>query len=73
MSVKSDLIKFEINKMNMITNVSLKNLGVVRTCEIKSLEEINFKIVTLQRIKENLGEFGMNVRETELEEKNEIL
>ena len=47
MSVKSDLIKYEINKMNMITNVSLKNLGVVRTCEIKSLEEINFKIVTL--------------------------
>ena len=47
MSVKSDLIKYEINKMNMITNVSLKNLGVVTTCEIKSLEEINFKIVTL--------------------------
>ena len=47
MSVKSDLIKYEINKMNMITNVSLKNLGVVRKCEIKSLEETNFKIVTL--------------------------
>ena len=61
MSVKSDLIKYEINKMNMITNVSLKNLGVVRTCEIKSLEETNFKIVTLQRIKENLCEFVMNV------------
>ena len=61
MSVKSDLINYEISKMNMITNVSLKNLGVVRTCEIKSLEETNFKRVTLQRIKENLGEFGMNV------------
>ena len=46
-SVKSDLIKYETNKMNMITNVSLKNLGVVRTREMKSLEEINFKIVML--------------------------
>ena len=61
MSVKSDLIKYEINKMNMITNVSLKNLGVVRTREMKSLEEINFKIAMLQRIKENLEEVGMNV------------
>ena len=45
----------------MITNVSLKNLGVVRTREMKSLEEINFKIAMLQRIKENLEEVGMNV------------
>ena len=61
MSVKSDLIKYQINKMNMITNVSLKNLGVVRTREMKGLEEINFKIAMLQRIKENLEEVGMNV------------
>ena len=61
MSVKSDLKKYEINKMNMITNVSLKNLGVVRTGEMKSLEEISFKIAMLQRIKENLEEVGMNV------------
>ena len=45
----------------MITNVSLKNLGVVRTREMKGLEEINFKIAMLQRIKENLEEVGMNV------------
>ena len=45
----------------MITNVSLKNLGVVRTGEMKSLEEISFKIAMLQRIKENLEEVGMNV------------
>ena len=45
----------------MITNVSLKNLGVVRTREMKGLEEINFKIAMLQRIKEKLEEVGMNV------------
>ena len=45
----------------MITNVSLKNLGVVRTREMKGLEEISFKIAMLQRIKENLEEVGMNV------------
>ena len=59
--------------MNVITNESLKVLNVVKTYEMKNLEEINFKTVVLERIKKNLEEFKMNVLETELKEKIEIV
>ena len=59
--------------MNVITNESLEVLDVVKTYEMKNLEEINFKTVVLERIKKNLEEFKMNVLETELEEKIEIV
>ena len=71
---KSDLIKYETNRINMITNESLEDLDVIRTHEMKTLEEINFKIVMLERIKNNLEEFEMNnILETELKERIEIL
>ena len=59
--------------MNVITNESLKVLNVVKTYEMKNLEEIDFKTVVLERIKKNLEEFKMNVLETELKEKIEIV
>ena len=40
--------KYEINRIYIITNESLKGLHVVRTHEMKNLEEINFKIVMLE-------------------------
>ena len=71
---KSDLIKYETNRINMITNESLEDLDVIRTHEMKTLEEINFKIVILEGIKKNLEEFEMNnILETELKERIEIL
>ena len=59
--------------MNVITNESLEVLDVVKTYEMKNLEEINFKTVVLERIKKNLEEFKMNVLETELKGKIEIV
>ena len=59
--------------MNVITNESLEALDVVKTYEMKNLEERNFKTVVLERIKKNLEEFKMNVLETELKEKIEIV
>ena len=53
-SEKSDLIKYEINKTNVITNESLEDLDAVRIYEMKNLEEINLKIVMLERTKNNL-------------------
>ena len=53
-SEKSDLIKYEINKTNVITNESLEDLDAVRIHEMKNLEEINLKIVMLERTKNNL-------------------
>ena len=53
-SEKSDLIKYEINKTNVITNESLEDLDAVRIHEMKNLEEINLKIVILERTKNNL-------------------
>ena len=35
-SAKSDLVKCEINRINMITNESLEDLDVVRTHEMKN-------------------------------------
>ena len=55
--------------MNVITNESLEVLDVVKTYEMKNLEETNFKTVLLERIKKNLEEFKMNILETELKEK----
>ena len=72
-SAKSNLIKYEINRINMISNKSLEQLDVVRTSEMKNLEEINFKIVIIERKKNNLKEFKMNVLDTELKEKIETL
>ena len=40
---------------------------------MKNLEEMNFKIVMLERIKNNLEEFKINILETELKEKIELL
>ena len=58
----------------MITNESLEDFDVIRTHEMKTLEEINFKIVMLERIKNNLEEFEMNdILETELKERIGIL
>ena len=58
----------------MITSESLEDFDVIRTHEMKTLEEINFKIVMLERIKNNLEEFEMNdILETELKERIEIL
>ena len=57
----------------MITNESLEELCVVRKQEMKNLEEINFKIVMLETRKNKLEEFEMNILETELKEKIEIL
>ena len=58
----------------MITKESLEDLDVIRTHEMKTLEEINFKIVMLEGIKKNLEEFEMNnILETELKERTEIL
>ena len=58
----------------MITKESLEDLDVIRTHEMKTLEEINFKIVMLEGIKKNLEEFEMNnILETELKERIEIL
>ena len=57
----------------MITNESLEELYVVRKQEMKNLEEINFKIVMLETRKNKLEEFEMNILETELKEKTEIL
>ena len=59
--------------MNVITNESLEVLDVVKTYEMKNLEETNFKTVLLERIKKNLEEFKMNILETELKEKIEIV
>ena len=59
--------------MNVITNESLEALDVVKTYEMKNLEERNFKTVVLERIKKNLEEFKMIVLETELKEKIEIV
>ena len=71
---KSDLIKYETNRINMITNESLEDLDVIRTHEMKTLEEINFKLVMLEGIKKNLEEFEMNnILETELKGRIEIL
>ena len=53
-SEKLDLIKYEINKTNVITNESLEDLDAVRIHEMKNLEEINLKIVILERTKNNL-------------------
>ena len=53
-SEKSDLIKYEINRTNVITNESLEDLDAVRTHEMKNLEDINLKIVMLERTKNNL-------------------
>ena len=53
-SEKLDLIKYEINKTNVITNESLEDLDAVRIHEMKNLEEINLKIVMLERTKNNL-------------------
>ena len=53
-SEKLDLIKYEINKTNVITNESLEDLDAVRIYEMKNLEEINLKIVMLERTKNNL-------------------
>ena len=53
-SEKSDLIKYEINKTNVITNESLEDLDAVRIHEMKNLQEINLKIVMLERTKNNL-------------------
>ena len=57
----------------MKTNESLEELYVVRKQEMKNLEEINFKIVMLETRKNKLEEFEMNILETELKEKIEIL
>ena len=56
----------------MTTNELLEDLDVVKTHEMKHLEEINFEIVMLERIKNSL-DFEMNVLKTELKEKTEIL
>ena len=72
-SAKSNVIKYEINRINMKTNESLEELYVVRKQEMKNLEEINFKIVMLETRKNKLEEFEMNILETELKEKIEIL
>ena len=53
-SEKLDLIKYEINKTNVITNESLEDLDAVRIHEMKNLQEINLKIVMLERTKNNL-------------------
>ena len=53
-SEKSDLIKYEINRTDVITNESLEDLDAVRTHEMKNLEDINLKIVMLERTKNNL-------------------
>ena len=53
-SEKLDLIKYEINKTNVITNESLEDLDAVRIHEMKNLQEINLKIVMLERSKNNL-------------------
>ena len=53
-SEKSDLIKYEINRTNVITNESLEDLDAGRTHEMKNLEDINLKIVMLERTKNNL-------------------
>ena len=53
-SEKSDLIKYEINRTDVITNESLEDLDTVRTHEMKNLEDINLKIVMLERTKNNL-------------------
>ena len=53
-SEKLDLIKYEISKTNVITNESLEDLDAVRIHEMKNLEEINLKIVILERTKNNL-------------------
>ena len=71
-SEKLDLIKYEINKTNVITNESLEDLDAVRIYEMKNLEEINLKIVMLERTKNNLEWFETNVKETELKENIEI-
>ena len=71
-SEKLDLIKYEINKTNVITNESLEDLDAVRIHEMKNLEEINLKIVMLERTKNNLEWFETNVKETELKENIEI-
>ena len=57
----------------MKTNESLEELYVVRKQEMKNLEEINVKIVMLETRKNKLEEFEMNILETELKEKIEIL
>ena len=57
----------------MKTNESLEELYVVTKQEMKNLEEINFKIVMLETRKNKLEEFEMNILETELKEKIEIL
>ena len=57
----------------MITSESLEDLDVVRTHEMKNLEEINFEIVMLERIKDKLEEFEMNLLETEIKERIKIL
>ena len=57
----------------MKTNELLEELYVVRKQEMKNLEEINFKIVMLETRKNKLEEFEMNILETELKEKIEIL
>ena len=53
-SEKSDLIKYEINRTDVITNESLEDLDTVRTHEMENLEDINLKIVMLERTKNNL-------------------
>ena len=53
-SEESDLIKYEINRTNVITNESLEDLDAGRTHEMKNLEDINLKIVMLERTKNNL-------------------
>ena len=50
-SARSDLIKYEINRINMTTKQSLEDLHVVRTYQMKNLEEINF--VTFSNVREN--------------------
>ena len=57
----------------MTTNELLEDLDFVKTHEMKHLEEIHFEIVMLERIKNSLADFEMNVLKTELKEKTEIL